>query len=305
MTFQNMTNLSHLSNEPTYNIKSVAQQTGIAATTLRAWERRYGALKPMRSEGNYRLYSDRQVAELRWLKDLVGGGMSISRAVLALTKSRESEAAPLSEEEWQTLRARLRAALINLDEGAASRVLAQAHPLEGVCVGLIAPVLTEIGQDWHDGKIGIATEHFASQFLMGHLFSVFNSLPNMDGKLVIAGCAPKELHQIGSLMLAVLLRSEGVNVRYFGSDVPLEEWNRMIYTQRPEVVALSCSQIEFGHKLIMLLPFSEKVIHKHPSVVLGGMAFSGFANTYPDKPNIYVEQTLRSGVDRIIGLLEE
>jgi methanogenic corrinoid protein MtbC1 len=216
---------------------------------------------------------------------------------------RASEATPLTAEEWQTLRADLYQALTHFDEDSAVRALEQAHPLEDLLTTLITPVLVKIGQEWHDGKVSIATEHFASQFLMGHLFSLFNSLPNGDGKLVVAGCAPKELHQIGSLMLAILLRKERVNVRYLGADVPLEDWNALIQTRHPAVVALSCSLPEFGHKLLMALPFPDKPTRKHPFVVLGGMAFEGFANSYPNKPNIYVEQTLASGVSRIVGLL--
>lgn len=295
------------SDEPIYNIKSVAQKTGIASTTLRAWERRYAVLKPGRTSGNYRLYSEKDVADLRWLRNQVEGGLSISRAVAALEQARQRKAdaaAPLSDEAWRGLVAQLHHALLSHDEQAASEILAGAHPLGDACTRLITPALVQIGQGWHDGKVSIETEHFASQFLMGHLFGAFNALPHADGKLVVAGCAPKEFHQIGSLMLAVLLRNEGVNVRYLGADVPLEEWNDIIRTRHPAVVALSCSNTQFGHKLLMSLPFAEKNSHKHPKVVFGGMAFAGFANSYPDKPNIYVEQTLEDGLSRIMQLLE-
>ena len=54
-----------LSDQPRYSIKAVQERTGIPAVTLRAWERRYKLVKPRRSSGNYRLYSDRDVAVLR------------------------------------------------------------------------------------------------------------------------------------------------------------------------------------------------------------------------------------------------
>ena len=47
---------------PVYTIKTVVQETGIAPATLRAWERRYGVLSPGRSDGGYRLYSERDIA---------------------------------------------------------------------------------------------------------------------------------------------------------------------------------------------------------------------------------------------------
>lgn len=66
---------------PVFNTKAVVQQTGIAAPTLRAWERRYKLLAPERAENDYRLYSERDIALIRWLKERVDAGMSISQAV--------------------------------------------------------------------------------------------------------------------------------------------------------------------------------------------------------------------------------
>jgi MerR family transcriptional regulator, light-induced transcriptional regulator len=73
--------LEHYSDVPLYNTKAVAQQTGIAAPTLRAWERRYMILSPERADNDYRLYTERDIAIIRWLKDHVDAGMSISQAI--------------------------------------------------------------------------------------------------------------------------------------------------------------------------------------------------------------------------------
>src|SRR5438045_9140342 len=73
--------LQHYSNAPLFNTKAVVQQTGITAPTLRAWERRYAILSPERAQNAYRLYSERDIAIIRWLKERVDAGMSISQAV--------------------------------------------------------------------------------------------------------------------------------------------------------------------------------------------------------------------------------
>ena len=39
-----------------FTIKRAAELTGLPVATLRAWERRYGVVAPIRSEGGYRLY---------------------------------------------------------------------------------------------------------------------------------------------------------------------------------------------------------------------------------------------------------
>ncbi len=83
-----------MDNEPVYNMKAVVEATGISAATLRAWERRYGAFSPGRTESGYRLYSARDIAVLRWLKGRVDEGMSISQAISLLGHQRPSATRP-------------------------------------------------------------------------------------------------------------------------------------------------------------------------------------------------------------------
>ena len=73
--------LEHYADVPLFNTKAVAQKTGIAAPTLRAWERRYTILSPERAQNDYRLYSERDIAIISWLKEHVDAGMSISQAI--------------------------------------------------------------------------------------------------------------------------------------------------------------------------------------------------------------------------------
>src|SRR2546427_12509418 len=82
--------LEHYSDVPLFNTKAVVHQTGIAAPTLRAWERRYMILSPERAHNDYRLYSERDIAIIRWLKERVDAGMSISQAI-ALFRHLEEE----------------------------------------------------------------------------------------------------------------------------------------------------------------------------------------------------------------------
>ena len=73
--------LESYSDYPLYNTKAVVQQTGIPAPTLRAWERRYTFLLPGRADNSYRRYSERDIIVIRWLKERVDSGMSISQAI--------------------------------------------------------------------------------------------------------------------------------------------------------------------------------------------------------------------------------
>ncbi|UCH49754.1 MAG: MerR family transcriptional regulator [Betaproteobacteria bacterium] len=61
-----------------YPIGVVARLTGIRPTTLRIWERRYGLVRPSRTEGKNRLYSEDDLRRLTLVKTLVDAGHQIS-----------------------------------------------------------------------------------------------------------------------------------------------------------------------------------------------------------------------------------
>lgn len=83
--------LLHYSDIPMFNTKAVVQQTGVPAPTLRAWERRYTLLSPERAANNdYRLYSERDIIMIRWLKEHIDAGMSISQAIALFRHTSEA-----------------------------------------------------------------------------------------------------------------------------------------------------------------------------------------------------------------------
>src|SRR5512146_2181039 len=84
-----------ISTTPAFNLKVVLKETGIAADTLRAWERRYGLPMPQRTEGGHRLYSQRDIEIIRWLMKQQESGLSISRAVDMYNEQLASGSDPL------------------------------------------------------------------------------------------------------------------------------------------------------------------------------------------------------------------
>src|SRR5512145_985196 len=85
-----------VSTTPAFNLKVVLKETGIAADTLRAWERRYGLPMPQRSAGGHRLYSQRDIETIKWLMKRQAEGLSISRAVDLWNEQLASGSDPLA-----------------------------------------------------------------------------------------------------------------------------------------------------------------------------------------------------------------
>ena len=79
------------SEEHLYNIGVVTRMTGISMATLRAWERRYDFPESGRTAGGHRLYSERDIMRLRWVKGRIGEGMQTAQAIQALRHQEASE----------------------------------------------------------------------------------------------------------------------------------------------------------------------------------------------------------------------
>src|SRR2546421_11684100 len=73
--------MEHYSDTQLFNTKALVQQTRVAAVTLHAWERRYAILSPRRANNDYRLYSERDIMTIRWLKERIDEGMTISKEI--------------------------------------------------------------------------------------------------------------------------------------------------------------------------------------------------------------------------------
>ncbi len=284
---------------PLYNIKAVVQATGISPSTLRAWERRYHMCSPQRSESGYRLYSDRDVAVIRWLKTQVDAGMAISQAV-AWLETLSGDKSPLEEtvlpaggghamderatapardqvRSFEALRNDLIQALVGFDEPAAEAVMAEAfamYPLEDVGEELVTPVLIEIGERWHRNDLSVTREHFATNYLLHRLTTLLRTVPNLgSGPTVWVGCAPGELHEGGAVLLALYLRRAGYRIFYLGQNMPVDDFVGEVRRRRPAMVLLSASTTDALPGLRRMAEELATVEAPRPLVGYGGRLF--------------------------------
>lgn len=292
-----ITHLSSYDDTPVYTIKTVVHETGIAPATLRAWERRYGCLSPGRSEGGYRLYSERDIAILRWLKRQIDAGVSISRAValLEMRHGAEDGARPVDNEisvEARSLPQGSRAAatvvkdlvekLLAYDETQAEMLLSEAfalHSVDVVAEEVIGPTLVEIGERWHRGEASIVQEHFATAFMRRRLTVLFHAYEQpQTGPLAIVGSGPSEWHDVGILLVSIALRRHGWRVIYLGQNVPAADIIGQIRTLRPSAVCLSATTLDTVTALSQVHAAILSLSEPRPLLCLGGRVF----NVQPD-----------------------
>jgi DNA-binding transcriptional MerR regulator/methylmalonyl-CoA mutase cobalamin-binding subunit len=299
--------------QPIYNIKAVAEATGLPAATLRAWERRYGALAPSRTESGYRLYSARDIATLRWLKARVDEGLSISQAINLLSHRRRPELPQLVERRTEAARgpAEVRdllvRSLLQFDEPQADQLLSEAfaiYGLEMVSEYVIAPVMVMIGDLWHERKTTTAAEHFATSFLRRKLDAIINAAPHGgSGSLVVLGCAPHDWHEIGVLLIHLMLRRRGLNTIYLGQNVPVDQFVDEMVRLRPAMVIMAATTEETVAGLIDMARAVEQMPAPRPIFAFGGGVFNKRPELRERVPGIFLGESTRSAVGYILELV--
>ena len=299
-----MPTLADLPDTPKFRIASVCAQTGIQPVTLRAWERRYSFLSPHRTGSNYRLYSERDVALLQWVKLQVDGGQAIGQLAADVQERRRTNhwpdtpsAAPKRENAEPPLAwaARLYAALTTHAEQTARQILDEAeaaYDVATVCTEVIAPCLVQIGVAWERGELRIATEHFASSFLRGRLLALFQATPARRGAArILVGTAPGELHDIGSLMFALLLRRDGHQVEFLGPDLPVDDLVAYARETHPTLICLAASFPATAQSLRRLND-GLAGLRPRPRFGFGGAAFVRHPELRTSIPGIFLGETV-------------
>lgn len=314
-----MATIIDLSSEPKFTIKTVAHQTGIRPVTLRAWERRHDILTPYRGDNRYRLYSERDVAILRWLKFRVDEGMSIRGAVNELRGMKNSnlwpEAIPLPPNPTQTLNGktsmqyttRLAHALLQHDEMRASTLLHEIQSsldLMTVCMQIFVPAVRQIEAARYRDEITSAKEHFAMDYLRTRLLDLFQAYPSRhNAPLIFVGCAPMEMHELETLMLAVLLRCQGYRVEYLGPDVAIEDLVDYATYELPSLVILSAAS-GFSAREIRRAQSRLQQVRSGPTFAYFGQAFEAFQRLREEIPGNYLGETLQTVQDGVLTLLK-
>lgn len=240
--------------ERTYRIHVAAELSGVRVELIRAWERRYGVLAPKRTPSGYRVYTDRDVALLRRLKQLTEEGVSISEAatmlpqLLAELDAAQLALAPASvvqEPSPANVAAWVKDALAAaeaLDQrrvaGVLDEVLAALSPLKAY-EEVLVPLQREVGERWHGGAFSVGQEHMVSQEVRARLISLLHASPDKGVRRAVLACFPDEQHEIGLLGAALRMRHAGISVTLLGQRTPAVEVGRLARELKADLVGLS------------------------------------------------------------------
>jgi methanogenic corrinoid protein MtbC1 len=242
-----------------YTVKHAAALTGISADTLRMWERRYGVVSPVRTEGGYRLYDDASLARLTAMSALVKAGWAPSRAAVQVTSGTtlgpsdqadpghpDASTVPGTQHDEVDLLVRLAATFDRAAIAPALDEKFQGQELEALADSWLMPALAKLGAAWRRGEVSVAAEHFVSASVQRRLAAALDAVPRPvpSAPSVVVGLARSSRHELGVLTFAVLLARAGLDVVYLGADVPPDSWVVAVETSSPSAVVLGVPRLE-------------------------------------------------------------
>jgi len=260
-------------------IGELSKRTGVSPDLLRAWERRYGLLRPERSDGGLRLYSTADVGRVRTMQHHLADGLAAAEAARLAGSAGNDEAAAVVLAP-DVARADLAAALDDLDEARAhaifDRLLAQAT-LETVVGDIIVPYLHELGERWRSGAASVAQEHFASGLLRGRLLGLARGWGVGVGPLALLACLPREQHELGLIAFGLLLHTRGWRIVYLGPDTPLDTVEALSADSKPDLIVLTA----LDRKRVTAVSDRLRALARRRPVAVGGTAAAGAASKIP------------------------
>jgi DNA-binding transcriptional MerR regulator len=224
-------------------IGELSYRVGISADVLRAWEKRYGLLKPSRTEGGYRLYSEHDEWRVRLMQEKLWSGLSAAEAAREVARMEEDSELPDGSIETPfELAQRLGEALESFDEETAHELvdrLLGLHGLDRAIRDALLPYLRDLGARWARREVSVGQEHFASRLIEARLLALARGWNRGPGRRAVLACPSGEQHTLPLLCFGLILRNRGWRNVYLGADTPPSTVHMAADTVEADVVVLA------------------------------------------------------------------
>jgi DNA-binding transcriptional MerR regulator/methylmalonyl-CoA mutase cobalamin-binding subunit len=315
------------SSAPRHPIGVVSRRTGLKPDLIRAWERRYGAVEPGRSETRRRFYSDEDIERLLLLRRVVNTGRGISQVAGLSNAELEAliQTEPLPARTYpQPSQVSSNGDLDEVAEAFLNRCLAAAQRLDvrememeldralvlfsrtHLIERLLVPLMRRIGDLWHEGTLRPIHEHMASSAVRSFLGGMQRAChPEISATHLVVTTPPRQRHELGALLAAATAAGEGWQVTYLGPDLPPEEIAAAALQKGARAVALSITYPPDDPMLADDLRRLRRLLSSQTALIVGGRACPAYAAVLQEIGATQVEDladlrqeigALRSGV---------
>lgn len=292
-------------NEPRHPISVVTRRTGLRPDVIRAWERRYGTVRPARTPTNRRLYSDEDVKRLALLRRALDAGWRISNVSgldveelerLIQESKQPIDVLPVVEPARSRMDEHLKrsiAAIVDMDGDRlrqqlerASADLSRIDLLDNVLV----PLMHRVGDGCAEGWLRTANEHLASSVVRTFLDGLHGAYPVSDTAPVIVVATPAfQYHELGATLVSSVGRMDGWKTVYLGPNLPAEELAAAAKLRRARAIALSIAYPADDPRLVEELRRLRRLVGPDVAVLIGGPSSAGYQETLDEVGAIRID----------------
>ncbi|MCD6009316.1 MerR family transcriptional regulator [Halomonas sp. IOP_31] len=236
-----------------YPIREVSRLTGVNAVTLRAWERRYGLIRPQRTPKGHRLYAREDIQRVERILHWLDRGVPVSQVRDLLDRPDKTEQIAIDEGDWVGQRQQWIAVVEALDvqglEGLFNQALA-LYPAEVCLMEIWQPVVKQLEERWHD-QLGAAVQRqLLESFLRTRVGTrLYHANQYVHGPLLLLSRLSDEADRLGVLLLALAASAAGYRIQLFDTPAPLGEWTLVMERLGAAALLLTSDRAE-GNELM-------------------------------------------------------
>jgi DNA-binding transcriptional MerR regulator len=259
--------------EPTLPVASVARRLGVAPSTLRTWDRRYGLGPSRHTDGHHRRYGTSDIGRLELMQRALSRGASTADAAryaleqipkAIAVQAEQSMSSPRFETRFETPDGavgslaeqasagerggptrparRLSTAALAMDVGAIQRMVTETIAEAGVLAaweGVIDPVLSALGARWRGVRAGAEVEYLLAECVLAALIRA-TPVPDKprNHRPVLLGCVPEERDSMAIYALAACLAERRLGTQLFGVPLPADVLAVAVRRSAPAAVVL-------------------------------------------------------------------
>lgn len=240
-----------------YPMRLVTKMTGLSADTVRAWERRYQAVTPHRTEGNTRRYSSRQIRRLLLLSEATRRGHSISSIARMdeptledlLAKDRPGIDVLVERahpDQAEMLRLAYVGAIARFDGKEGYEILTKAATFlnpEFFLEQVLLPILLEVEQRWSSPAVGHSQQQIFVHHLHGLVHAAQRTDPGIRRARVIVASPESESREMHALVAALFLHRAGLEPIYVGRNGDQDDLDWSVSMSRASRLLLVASML--------------------------------------------------------------
>lgn len=287
-----------------YSIKIASKRSGLSTHVIRSWERRYGAITPIRTKTNRRLFSEKDIEKLSLLNKIVSNGHSISNVAnleidnLQHLLKNSSEISDLDENSYsdnkeETIALKTKTYIdkcyehiVKMNQLGLEKLLKNASTDFGsfyVIVNIVSPILNLIGDNWKKGVLRVCHEHLATEVIKSYLKNImYLSNTTINSPKIIVTTPKGQMHDVGATIVAATCALEGWEVIYLGANLSSEEISGAVKQNEAKALALSIVYPEDDAVLIQELRNIRELVDSKTRIFAGGRCCNSYSKNLND-----------------------